>query len=191
MHSLKESYSEPRVPDGVPYCSLRADMQAVTIVYLNRFLCEFLSYLSGLFHFCPPELAELIPATADAVPTPVAVTSRKSFESHAGHARDQSAYFDAMSRELQEKRADLADLVKQLGFAVLLDVEMNAPVIEMPRNSESRDSLEVDLGVLTITNRIVSVGAGQLVDLMEVSLQQVCTIDAVAIRTARCCYHTR
>lgn len=148
-------------------------MQAVTIVYLNRFLYEFLSYLSGLFHFCPPQLDEGISATAETVPTPVAAASRKSFESNTGHARDQSASLDALSRELQDTTADL---VKHLGFAVLLDVEMNAPVIEMPRNSESKDSLEVDLGVLTLTNRIVCVGAGQLVDLMEVSLQQACTV---------------
>jgi len=159
MHSLQESFSEPRVPEGIQFCSLRANMQAVTIVYLNRFLYEFLSYLSGLFHFCPPELAQFIPATAEAVPTPVAAPSRKSFESYTGHVRDHSASLDAISKDLQEKSADL---IKQLGFAVLLDVEMNAPVIEMPRNSESKDSLEVDLGVLTLTNRIVSIGPGHV-----------------------------
>eukprot|EP00892_Ulva_mutabilis_P007576 jgi/Ulvmu1/5190/UM021_0207.1 len=170
MHSVQESYREPRVPDGVQYCSLRADMQAVTIVYLNRFLSEFLAYVSGLFHFCPQELADSIPATAEAVPTPVAAASRKSFESYTGHTHDATASLDAISRDLHGKNADL---IKQLAFAVLLDVEMNAPVIEMPRNSESKDSLEVDLGVLTLTNRIVSIGPGQLVDLMEVTLQQV------------------
>lgn len=174
MHSLKESYSEPRVPDGIPYCSLRADMQAVTIVYLNRFLCEFLSYISGLLHFCPPQLADPVLADAGAFPTPLPPPSRNTCESTPGHAPDRPASLDAISRELNQKRADLADITKQLGFAVLLDVEMNAPVIEMPRNSESKDSLEVDLGILTVTNRIICVGAGQLVDLMEVSLQQVC-----------------
>ncbi len=45
-----------------------------------------------------------------------------------------------------------------VGFLLLLDVELNAPVIKMPRNSESLDALEVDLGTFTLTNRIAWVG---------------------------------
>ena len=41
-----------------------------------------------------------------------------------------------------------------MGFLLLLDVEMDAPVITMPRSSDSQDFLEVDLGELKITNRI-------------------------------------
>ena len=41
-----------------------------------------------------------------------------------------------------------------MGFLLLLDVEMDAPVITMPRSSDSQDFLEVDLGELKMTNRI-------------------------------------
>ena len=37
---------------------------------------------------------------------------------------------------------------------LLLDVEAEAPVVTMPRSSDSQDFLEVDLGTLKMTNRI-------------------------------------
>ncbi len=37
---------------------------------------------------------------------------------------------------------------------LLLDVEMEAPVISMPRCSDSRDALEVDLGHLQLRNAL-------------------------------------
>jgi len=41
-----------------------------------------------------------------------------------------------------------------VGFLLLLDVEAEAPVVTMPRSSDSQDFLEVDLGTLKMTNRI-------------------------------------
>ena len=41
-----------------------------------------------------------------------------------------------------------------MGFLLLLDVEAEAPVITMPRSSDSQDFLEVDLGTVKMTNRI-------------------------------------
>lgn len=41
-----------------------------------------------------------------------------------------------------------------MGFLLLLDVEADAPVITMPRSSDSQDFLEVDLGTLKMTNHI-------------------------------------
>ena len=41
-----------------------------------------------------------------------------------------------------------------MGFLLLLDVEADAPVITMPRSSNSQDFLEVDLGMLKMTNHI-------------------------------------
>ena len=49
-----------------------------------------------------------------------------------------------------DKKKDQAGV----GFLLLLDVEMDAPVITMPRSSDSQDFLEVDLGELKMTNRI-------------------------------------
>jgi hypothetical protein len=47
-----------------------------------------------------------------------------------------------------------------VGVLLLLDVEMAAPVITIPRNSNSRDALEVDLGTLKLTNRLAWLGNG-------------------------------
>ena len=41
-----------------------------------------------------------------------------------------------------------------MGTLLLLDVEMEAPVITMPRCSDSRDALEVDLGHLQLRNAL-------------------------------------
>jgi len=52
---------------------------------------------------------------------------------------------------------------KAVGTLLLLDVEMAAPVITMPRCSDSRDALEVDLGHLQLRNALTwrgGAGAG-------------------------------
>ena len=41
-----------------------------------------------------------------------------------------------------------------MGTLLLLDVEMAAPVITMPRCSDSRDALELDLGHLQLRNAL-------------------------------------
>lgn len=41
---------------------------------------------------------------------------------------------------------------------------MNAPIITMPRNTDSPDALEVDLGTLKLTNRIAWLGSGGISD---------------------------
>lgn len=175
MHSAEESFSEPRVPDGSPFYSLQASMEAVTIVYLNRFLAEFLRYLSGLFHLCPPVPDHIVKLRkqaqndsrtakdADAQPeNPVDLPSPGR--------RQVSASMDAFSKDTQAGPAEPAE---SPAVSVLLDVEMNAPVIEMPRHSSSADSLEVDLGVLKLTNSIVLLETGQTVDVIDVTLQRV------------------
>jgi hypothetical protein len=163
MHSAKESFEEARVPDGRPYYSLRANMQEVTVVYLNRFVKEFLSYLSVLFHFCPAPAQASTPARK----TPAADSTTPS--ALLQPERPTSAALDT------EK---FAQMLEELGVPVLLDVEMQAPVIVMPRHSTSDDSLEVDLGVLQLTSSIsIMSNMTQVVDLMDVQLQQVCRSD--------------
>lgn len=175
MHSVAESYSEPRVPDGSPFYSLQASMEAVTIVYLNRFLAEFLRYLSGLFHLCPPipdHIAKARKQTQkDSKPATAAdVRPADPVDAPSPGGRQVSASMDAFSKETQ---AGPAEPIENPSITVLLDVEMNAPVIEMPRHSTSADSLEVDLGVLKLTNSIVLLDTGQTVDVIDVTLQQV------------------
>lgn len=47
MHSLEQSFTEPRVPGGVQYMSVVTHLSTVQIVFMNRFLVEFLDYLAG------------------------------------------------------------------------------------------------------------------------------------------------
>lgn len=47
MHSLQESFSEGRVPGGSQFTSVVARLSTVQVVFMNRFLTEFLDYLAG------------------------------------------------------------------------------------------------------------------------------------------------
>ena len=47
MHSLEQSFAEPRVPGGLQYMSVVTHLSTVQIVFMNRFLAEFLDYLGG------------------------------------------------------------------------------------------------------------------------------------------------
>ena len=41
-----------------------------------------------------------------------------------------------------------------MGMVLVLDINMDAPVITMPRNSDSSDSLQLDLGSLHLSNTV-------------------------------------
>jgi hypothetical protein len=177
MRDAKDSYHEPRVPDGVPYCHLTAAMQAVTIVYLNCFVDECLTYLYALLYFQPAPLAdsqEVTPVASAGRASSRATPSRSGgARASALHRQSRSAHNDAA---LHTRGADARRkaTLEQLAMAILLDVKMEAPVIEMPRRSTSEDSLELDLGTLKLTNHVALLrGATQAVDLMEVKLEQV------------------
>lgn len=184
MHSVEESYSEPRVPDGSPFYSLQATMQAVTIVYLNRFLSEFLTYLSGLFHLCPAVSDDMKKLRKQAEKDSKAAKAADAQHADPADAPPPSALqtsasIAAFSKEVQGAPAEA---VENAGITVLLDVEMNAPVIEMPRHSSSADSLEIDLGVLKLTNSIVLLDTGfQSVDVIDITLQQVMVLLCVYV----------
>lgn len=47
MHSIEQSFAESRVPGGVQYMSVVTHLSTVQIVFMNRFLVEFLDYLAG------------------------------------------------------------------------------------------------------------------------------------------------
>lgn len=47
MHSLEQSFTEARVPGGLQYMSVVTHLSTVQIVFMNRFLVEFLDYLAG------------------------------------------------------------------------------------------------------------------------------------------------
>jgi len=47
MHSVEESFHESRVPSGSAYMSVVTRLSTVQVVFMNRFLVEFLDYLAG------------------------------------------------------------------------------------------------------------------------------------------------
>lgn len=54
VHSAGESFQQPAVPDGLPYYSVVAKLSAVQLVYMQRYLNEFLEYLSVMLSLQPP-----------------------------------------------------------------------------------------------------------------------------------------
>lgn len=169
MHSVQESLTEARVPNNSRYYSLTSSMSAVTVIYLNRFLAELLVYISGLFGLYPTPLFDL---STPGPPQKMASASSLGLGGESSRSAQHAATAAAAA-------ALAAATARPQAFMLLLDVHMEAPVIEMPRHSESADSLEVDLGVLDLSNAItftapVTAGAMRpLVDRMQFHLHQV------------------
>lgn len=44
---MEQSFAEQRVPGGMQYMSVVTHLSTVQIVFMNRFLVEFLDYLAG------------------------------------------------------------------------------------------------------------------------------------------------
>lgn len=47
-HDIRESYTCDRVPAGMPFYSVQADLSEVQLVYFQRFIDEFLDYIYGM-----------------------------------------------------------------------------------------------------------------------------------------------
>lgn len=83
-------------------------------------------------------------------PKPASPTARQTVGQPAASASaEQGAAVSPQSIPAQAAAAP---------FLILLDISMEAPVIILPRNSDSSDSLEVDLGKLTLANRVLCLG---------------------------------
>lgn len=52
MHSVQESFVEQRVPGGMQYMSVVTHLSTVQIIFMNKFLVEFLDYLAGVLSSC-------------------------------------------------------------------------------------------------------------------------------------------
>ena len=110
-HTAEETYANERVPSGFEFWSVRVHVTQLETVFLYRFLQELLGYISLTLALRPPPL-----------------------QSRAGTAltdRATAAASAAMQAELQ----------RGMGTVLQLDVSMEAPVIIMPRNSDSPDKV--------------------------------------------------
>lgn len=120
-----------RAPAGVPHYSLRAKLSELHLVFLYRFLQENLQYISIMLAMRPPPKLQQ-PAGREAL-------AGTTFKSEQGQDQPKAA----------------APAAPVEPFVVLLDVQANAPVICMPRDTGSMDSIVLDLGLLCLSNRVI------------------------------------
>eukprot|EP00884_Botryococcus_braunii_P010315 jgi/Botrbrau1/19285/Bobra.0073s0028.1 len=130
-----------RIPPGLPYWTLTAEMRELEIFFLYRFLQEILRYIFLMLRLQPEYAAR-----------PVSPGARPGLSQPGAAPPEEEAVPPPTSRKPAQAPA--------MPFLILLDIKMEAPVIILPRNSDSSDSLEVDLGKLILSNRVLCLGPG-------------------------------
>lgn len=144
-HTVDESYNNNRVPSGYPYSSVRAKLSELDFIFLNRFIQEILQYVSVMLTLRPPAIEQQAQQKgASALATSSIATATETVEPQA--TRDGRS-----STAVPEGN-------KEVGAILQMDIEMEAPVISMPRSSDSEDSLQIDLGFLNLHNSLKWIG---------------------------------
>ena len=149
-HSAEESHSNNRVPSGLPYSTLKARLSELDFIFLNRFVQEVLQYISVLLVLQPASLKIQnqdtgVPALATAKAAPEAVAGAE-----AGAGAEQPK--DAAGAEAG------AEGGQEVGMVLQMDIDMEAPVISMPRTSDSQDCVQLDLGSFSLNNSLKWIG---------------------------------
>ncbi len=163
----------------MPYFSVLARLSEVQIVFMKRFLNEFLEYLAVMLamqakpkHVQPAAAAEAatkpaMAAPASAASAPPAALSAASTAASSVEAtpasRAPSAPAPAASilearpaAACTEAAPPATEQPAPRPLLVLLDVSLDAPVINLPLNSHTPgDCMEVDLGMLTVRNSVL------------------------------------
>ncbi|KAL4858517.1 Vacuolar protein sorting-associated protein 13C [Chlorella vulgaris] len=144
--SFPPSHPHPAVPAGLQYYTLQAQLSELQLVFLYRFLQENLTYISTMLAMRP------LPVESEASPAPnqsAQLHSAVSGQSGLGVAADDAgAPSEGVAGQVQ---------VPLQPTVLLLDVKASAPIICLPRHSGSMDSIEVDLGKLSLkTTSILS-----------------------------------
>lgn len=121
-----------RVPSGQGHYTLKVCLSELQVVFLYRFVQEVMQYIEVFLAMRLPSLHQAGDADADRASGGITVATTTTATTEAS---PQSA-------------ATLEP------FVLLLEVEMNAPVIKMPKHSHSMDSIEYDLGTLHLHNTI-------------------------------------
>ena len=130
------------------YSTLTAQLQELQVVYLNRFVKEVTNYVMLLLALQKASLRQ-----------PPAESPHALAGSSPRHA-------DAHHQQQQQQRQPSKP--KGPPFVLQMDVKLAAPVITMPRSTDSSDSMQVDLGSLHLTNTVRFVQGSQE-DLSQVS----------------------
>ena len=146
-HTLEESYSNDRVPSGFPFTSVKAALCELDFIFLNRFIQELLQYVSVMLALQPPLIQQQIHRSG----VPALATSHGA---EAAHTEIADLSKEAQQRQPEETSAASLKSSTEVGAVLQLDIEMEAPVISMPRSSSSADSLQMDLGYLRLHNTV-------------------------------------
>ncbi|KAL4443584.1 hypothetical protein ABPG75_011321 [Micractinium tetrahymenae] len=157
--SFPPSYRHPAVPEGLQYYTLQAQLSELQLVFLYRFLQENLAYLSTMLAMRLPSLeaeaALALPPAEPAVAPPAGEADVQQQGGGGGESGGGSAA--AATVQATASTAPAAQQQELQPFVLLMDVQASAPNICLPRHSDSLDSIDVDLGSLSLkTARIVS-----------------------------------
>ena len=168
------------MPTGVPYHHCTVKAQAVNLTFLNCYLSELMAYYTGLMALRP------MTNHCDA-----------AFSNVASSQPTSAMNLSPVLSRLLQTAGSLASLhpansgvhVTQAAHhafldctGILVDIEMHAPVIVVPKTSMSTDWVELDLGVLTMSNKLERLPmADTAIDILDMTLNNV--------RTAAVCHH--
>ncbi|RMZ56118.1 hypothetical protein APUTEX25_004542, partial [Auxenochlorella protothecoides] len=160
--------ADPRVPPGLAWAHLTARLSQLQLVFLYRLLAEHLSYVSVMLAMrldqaggVPLEEGRAVSAGGSGGATPRASTPRSTGSASRpatplrGASSGPGRTASARTKGAAPPPLPLAEA--QQPFVLVLDVEMDAPIIVLPRQSNSLDSLEVDLGNLSLSSKVVEV----------------------------------
>ena len=146
-HTVQDSYSNHRVPSGLPYYSLKAKLSELDFIFLNRFIQEILQYFTVMLALRPPPIAQQ--RQQSGVPALATSSGKEEVQAEA-----KSSAKAAQTQQVHSKSAAVPEGSKEVRAVFQLDIEMEAPVISMPRSSGSQDSLQIDLGFLSLHNSL-------------------------------------
>lgn len=127
------AHDDPRVPAGFDFYNLQAKLSELQVVFLYRFLMENVQYISTM-------LAMRLP--------PMESSAHDIIDGDEGSRKEIDAA-PSPGPPLQTTPTQHTQ-----PFVMVMDVEMNAPVISLPRASDSTDAISVDLGTLHLRSHV-------------------------------------
>ncbi len=167
-HQAHEAQAGQPVPAGMKFSTLTAQLQELQVVFLNRFVKEVTNYIMLL--------VALAAASKPAEPA----ESPKTPSVSASRQQDYG----------QQQEQQKASSSKGTPFVLQMDIKLAAPVITMPRSTDSSDSMQVDLGSLHLTNTVRFV-KGSLDKLSQVGQCSMQTTSSVGTLTYASDVHSR
>lgn len=159
-HTVQESYSNPRVPSGFPFSSVKAKLSELDFIFLNRFIQEILQYVSVMLALRAPPIQQHIQQSSR--PALATASGMDIVQAEPGQSEGPVSAAPSGGKPTQAEQsgpraaasASGPEGSKEVGAVVQLDIEMEAPVISMPRGSDSQDSVQLDLGFVNLHNSL-------------------------------------